>query len=305
MTDSNKSVELRSASRRILNAGLACNVALALAKTLAGIFGHSRALLADGINSTSDVVYYFAVKIFMEIAHKPADERHPYGHRQMESIAALTVGAFVITTAAALFWDSADDAFHFFLNERDNSPPKYFTLIIALSTILIKVYLYLFTKKGASKFKNPALMALAYDHRNDILSASAATLGIIFSIIGFGWFDPLAGAIVSILILKTGIKIIKESSDELMDTVPGEHLNETIKNISFGVDGIGSIEEVKAHRFGPYLVVNMVIGVDGGISVAAGDKIATNLEEKLISSIEGLSKVYVHFHPQEKITTLS
>ncbi len=287
----------RIESRRTVNLGLAWNIILAASKTMAGIFGHSRALLADGINSTSDVVYYFVVKIFMEIAHKPADERHPYGHRQMESIAALVVGAFVITTAAALFWDSADDAYHYFSGHVEKSIPRIFTLAIAGLTALSKTYLYLSTKKVAARISNPTLMALAYDHRNDILSASAAGIGIVFSIFGYGWFDPLAGAVVSILILRTGIKIVKESSDDLMDTVPGKALDDLISANAMGVPGVRSVEELKAHRFGPFIVANITIGVDGDLSVIEGDRIATRVEEKLVSSVDGMQKVYVHFHP--------
>src|SRR5450830_549023 len=97
-------IELKRTGGWIINVGLAANAALALLKTSIGILGHSDALLADGINSTSDVVYYIVVKIFMRLADKPADAEHPYGHRQLESVAALVVGAFVITTGIAIFW---------------------------------------------------------------------------------------------------------------------------------------------------------------------------------------------------------
>ena len=94
-----------------VNLGLAANVFLAVLKTSVGIVGHSPALLADGINSTSDVAYYLVVAVFMRLARKPADETHPYGHSQLESIASLVVGAFVITTAIAIFWDSVNNVF--------------------------------------------------------------------------------------------------------------------------------------------------------------------------------------------------
>lgn len=291
---------LRSESIKILNLGLACNVVLALSKTIVGIFGHSRALLADGINSISDVVYYLVVKVFMKLAHKPADECHPYGHRKMESIAALVIGTFIITTAMALFWDSASDAFHFFTNKDKRPTPSLLSLTIAIVTILTKIHLYFYTKRGASRFGNFALMALAYDHRNDIFSAMAVVLGIIFSIMGYAWVDPLAGTAVSALILKTGIKIIKDSSNELMDGVPGKLLNDAIRETITDIEGIKSIEEIKTHRIGPQLIANISIGVDGEISVTEGDKIATQLEDKLITSIKGLTMVYVHFHPEKK-----
>ena len=94
-----------------VNLGLLSNIFLALLKTGIGIIGHSSALLADGINSATDVTYYIAVKIFITKAQKPADENHPYGHSQMESIAALVVGSFVMATAIAIFWDSVNSVY--------------------------------------------------------------------------------------------------------------------------------------------------------------------------------------------------
>ena len=91
-------------TRVTVNLGLFSNILLSIVKTCVGILGHSAALLADGINSTSDVVYYIAVKIFMKQAQKPADVEHPYGHRQLESISAILVGAFILTTGIAIFW---------------------------------------------------------------------------------------------------------------------------------------------------------------------------------------------------------
>ena len=98
--------EQQARSLFAVNLGLAVNALLAILKTAIGIMGHSPALLADGINSTSDVAYYVVVRVFMEMARKPADREHPFGHSQLESIAALMVGAFVITTAVAIFWDA-------------------------------------------------------------------------------------------------------------------------------------------------------------------------------------------------------
>src|SRR5688572_16722387 len=91
-----------------INLGLGLNIILSIAKTTFGILTHSPALLAEGINSTSDVAYYVVAGIFMRLANKPADNEHPYGHRQLESIASLVVGAFVVATAIAVFWDSVD-----------------------------------------------------------------------------------------------------------------------------------------------------------------------------------------------------
>ena len=109
-----ESSERIAVSNRAVSFALAANILLALLKTAVGILGHSPALLADGINSTSDVVYNIVVSIFVRAAHKPADDEHPYGHTQFESVGALVVGAFIITPAVTIFWDSIDSLFDFF-----------------------------------------------------------------------------------------------------------------------------------------------------------------------------------------------
>ena len=113
-----------------VNLGLGANIFLAVIKTVIGVVGHSPALLADGVNSTSDVAYYVVVRVFMGLAHKPADDEHPYGHRQLESIAALVVGAFVITTAVAIFWDAASKVYDLFFGQSSFEGASLWALVI-------------------------------------------------------------------------------------------------------------------------------------------------------------------------------
>jgi cation diffusion facilitator family transporter len=139
-----------------------------------GIIGHSRALLADGINSTSDVAYYIVVKIFTKLAAKPADREHPYGHHQFESIAAVVVGAFVITTAIAIFWDSINAVYHLYTEGgEDGGRLRLFSMVTACGTIAVKTALFLMTRSAARTTGNTSLMALALDHRNDIFYSPA------------------------------------------------------------------------------------------------------------------------------------
>ena len=111
------------------------------------------------------------------------------------------------------------------------------------------------------------------------------------------WIDPVAGAVVALLVLKTGIGILRESSADLMDTVPGEALEKQIASITSAIPEVQQIENIEAHRFGPYLVVNVSVGVDGAMSVAEGDRVADRIEDELQSRVEFLRRVYVHYHP--------
>ncbi len=277
--------------------GLAANFFLAALKTTIGIFGHSPALLADGINSTSDVAYGIVVSVFMKLSGKPPDEDHPYGHNQMESIAAVVVGAFVITTAIAIFWDSVNGVYDLYVGNGSFTGAAMITLWVALFTVAVKILLTVWTLAIGRQTKNSAVLALGFDHRNDIFSALAATIGISFGRAGYPWVDPLAGAIVSLIILHTGIEILRESTSDLMDTLPGRNLANQITEFVKPIPGVREIEEIHAHRFGPYLVTNVTICVDGVLSVNEGDKIATQVENILMDNIEFMRKVHVHYHP--------
>jgi cation diffusion facilitator family transporter len=287
----------KSSVNRAINLGLGANILLALLKTVFGIFGHSNALLADGINSTSDVAYYIVVKICVVFAHKPPDHEHPYGHRQLESIAALTVGAFVITTAIALFWDALNKVYDVLSGGTDTSPVRIYALYVALLTVAAKIGLAWYTKKTAQVSGNTAILALARDHRNDIFSAAAAAVGIVITMLGWPIGDPLLGAVVALVVLSTGIQILREAAADLMDAVPSRELEREARLALKDVKGVKQVEEVQAHRFGPYLIIHITIGLDGTLTVAEGDRIATQVERQLFNSIDFVKRVYVHYHP--------
>jgi cation diffusion facilitator family transporter len=283
-----------------VNLGLGINIGLSALKTYIGIIGHSPALLAEGINSTSDVAYYVVASIFVRMANKPADDEHPYGHQQLESIAAVVVGSFIVTTAVAVFWDAVDKMWDLLTGVTTSQGASTAALWVALLTVGIKFFLTFFVRKLGKETNNPVVEAMAYDHRNDLFSAIAASVGIFLGQRGLPWVDPLAGAIVAILILRTGIYILRESSVELMDAVPSKELAGQISVLLREVPGAKQLHEVQAHRFGPHSVVNMTIGVDGNLSVSAGDEIASAVENLICREISNVSRVHVHYHPADK-----
>lgn len=277
--------------------GMGANVLLAILKASFGIIGCSPALLADGINSTSDVAYGVVVTVFLKLSGKPADHEHPYGHDQLESIAAVIVGAFVITTAIAIFWNTVNNVYELLTVTSDYGGASILALWVALFSIALKIGLTGWTYVIGKQTKNKAVIALAHDHRNDIFASLAAATGIFFGRMGFPWVDPLAGTVVSLIILHTGVEIIRSSSEDLMATLPGRQLAQDIRGLLQPLSGIEAVEEIHAHRFGPYLVVNLTIGVDGSLTVSQGDNIATEAEEALLANIEFMRRVYVHYHP--------
>jgi cation diffusion facilitator family transporter len=283
-----------------INLGLGINILLSAVKTLFGVLGHSPALLAEGINSISDVAYYVVAAIFMRLANKPADLEHPYGHRQLENIASLVVGAFVVATAVAVFWDAVDKIWDLVdgkITSLGSQPVAYW---VALATVGIKIFLFFYVRTLGRETANPVVNTLACEHRNDIFAASAASVGIVLGQRGLPWVDPLAGALVALLILRTGIFILRQSSVDLMEAVPSKDLALQIATLLRRVPGVQQLEELQAHRFGPHMIINLTIGIDGGLTVRMGDSIASKVEALLYESIPSLRRVHVHYHPAER-----
>ena len=284
---------------RSVNLGLISNVLLSVMKTVIGILGHSSALLADGINSTSDVVYYIAVKIFMYQAKKPADKEHPYGHRQLESVAAIVVGAFILTTAIAIFWDAINKIIAYFTSAESGSAVSSFALYATIATLLLKLFLYFYTKRSINSTA-PTIRALVNDHLNDIMATIAVIVGVVMGRLGYFWMDPAAGGIVAIYIAKTGIEIIIDSSHELMDSMPDDKFASQLRRLTMGVEGVRRIEELGVHRLGPYYNINMTIAVDGHLTIEEGHRISDAVEKVLMKEFEGsLRAVHIHYHPVE------
>lgn len=299
LSETNQAIggQRHNSSRIAVNLALVANIFLAIIKTTIGITGHSPALLADGVMSTSDVAYNLVVAIFVHLSNKPADREHPFGHSQFESIAALTIGAFILTTGIGIFWDAVNSVYDQISGQVILQPATLLAFWVAVLSIGMKIGLFWYTNRIGKRFNNPAVMALAYDHRNDIFSAAAALIGITLGRAGYAWIDPLAGALVALVVLRTGAQILRDSASDLMDTVPGEALeNQVIKTLNL-VPGICQVDDINAHRFGPYLVIYLTICVDGEISVRQGDKIAALAEEKLKENIQFLRMVHIHYHP--------
>jgi len=300
MGDKQRENSLQGVDRKkdalVITISLLANILLAGLKTSVGVLGHSPALLADGINSTSDVAYSIVVSIFVRLAYKPADDEHPYGHSQLESIGAVVIGSFVITTAIAIFWNSINTIYDLIKGIGIYQGASSAALWIALFTIITKIILTIYSQKIGKQTKNASILALAYDHRNDIYSAMAVMIGIIFGQWGFYWVDPFAGAIVSLVILRTGIEILRESTADLMDTVPGQTLRAEIEDLMTSNEKIDAIGEVHAHRYGPYLMINITVCINGNLKVVEGDKIATWVEQTIMESISSVRHVHVHYH---------
>lgn len=289
-------------TKRSVGLGLVSNIIFAILKTVIGIYGKSQALIADGINSTSDVAYYVAVSIFMKKSNKPADAEHPYGHRQLDNIAAIVIGAFIVTTGASIFWNSITTLYTIYKGDYESVQKFLFPMIIASVTVIAKVFLYLESKVTYKQTKNPTMKALMNDHINDFLASGAVLISLIFAYYnsGMAWIDPIASCLVAIFIFKTGFEILIDSSNDLMDAMPDKDFTTRIENILNKHKEVHGITHIGVHKYGPTFVLNLTIEVDSHLTVVEGDNICDELEVSLLQEFpDSLKKTNIHYHPRK------
>ena len=277
------------------------NLSLALFKGYIGYFSRSKAMMADAFHSGGDMLVNIIVLFGLRESYKPADDCHPYGHGKAETLAQNIVGIIIIATGGYLFLSSMRC-----LWEGVEQAPGSFALVAALISIVIKEILFRYMLALGKKVNSRAIIANAWDHRSDVLSSTAALLGIGGALLGaylgyplLYYLDPLAGAAVAVLIIRMGLGIAKESGRELMDGACSPDTLDEICSIALGVPRVKEIHQVRARSSGPCLLVDLEIGVDSGLTVEEGHNVAHDVEEKLLSTRDDIDYINVHVGPSE------
>ncbi|MFC1632089.1 cation diffusion facilitator family transporter [Candidatus Omnitrophota bacterium] len=275
-----------------IQVGILTNIALTVFKFLAGILGFSQAMVADALHSLSDIMTSIVAYAGVCIGEKPADKDHPYGHGNAETIAAILV-AVMILAIAVYAGNTALTA----LIQRNFTRPLSIALFAAIFSIIVKEALYRYTIKVGRISNSPAVIADAWHHRSDAYSSVAALIGIAGAKISFLYLDPLAGLVVSAMILKIGLSVIRANVGIIMDERPEEAFIDNVKQISVGVEGVRRVDDVRVHRRGPDYTIDIEIAVEGEITVAVGHKIAANVRSKLLKKMQNVYDVMVHVNP--------
>lgn len=270
------------------------NTSLAIVKGLAGFFGNSYALIADAIESTTDIFASFLVLFGIKYSNKPADENHPYGHGRAEPLITFLVVGFLITSATIIAYES----FH---NIRTpHELPKPFTLFILGGIILWKEISFQIVMKKSIETKSSSLKADAWHHRSDAITSVAAFIGISIALIfgkGYESADDWAALLASIFILYNCYKIFRPALGEIMDEHLYHDLESEIKTISNSVNGVICIEKCFIRKAGMKYHVDLHVMVDGTISVKEGHDISHNLKDTLREKLIELGHVLIHIEP--------
>lgn len=268
------------------------NVLLSAFKIIAGIFGHSSAMIADGIHTVSDVVTTVIVILGLSISSKEADSDHPYGHEKFESALAKLISILLFATGFYIGYGAIKN-----LISGEYSQPGFIALVAAAASILVKEGMYWYTLITARKIQSIGMEADAWHHRSDALSSIGTFLGILGARFGLSFLDPVAAIIVSIFVMKVGIDLYLKSMDELVDKSADAKTLEEIKFFTFSVEGVEEINDLKTRVFGNKIYVDLEISVDRNLSVEEGHYIAENVHNSIENNISNVKHCMVHVEP--------
>ncbi|CUU46776.1 cation diffusion facilitator family transporter [Clostridium beijerinckii] len=267
-------------------------ITLSLLKLGVGFFAQSKALLADGINNTTDIIASVAVLIGLKISRKPADDDHPYGHLRAETIASLIASLIMIAVGLDVLYNAIKSVIFF-----NPKAPDLVSAVVAIFCAAAIYIVYRYNMRIAVKIKSSGLMAAAKDNLSDAWVSIGTTIGIVASQFGFPWIDPLAAVVVSALILKTGWDIFREATHNLSDGFSREKLDGITKSIS-QVPGVKQIKNIRARVHGNNILLDLVVGVSSELSLVEGHSITEKIEDKLKKDLD-ITQVMVHVEPDK------
>lgn len=270
------------------------NASLAIIKGLAGVLGNSYALIADAIESTTDIFASVLVLFGIRYSYKPADENHPYGHGRAEPLITFLVVGFLITSATIIGYESI-------LNiQTPHELPKPWTLYILGAIIIWKEYSFRLVMKKSKETNSSSLKADAWHHRSDAVTSVAAFVGISLALYfgkGFESADDWAALFAALFILYNSYLIFRPALGEIMDEHLYDDLVEEIRSVSTKVEGVVDTEKCFIRKAGMKYHVDLHARVNGSISVKEGHDISHKLKDTLKIEIPELGHILIHIEP--------
>ncbi len=290
-----------AASRRIAITSLLIAAGLAATKITIGLRAHSTATVSDGIESAGDVLTSGLVLLGLVIAAKPPDAEHPYGHGRLETISAMVVGMVLAASGVLISFESLH------LNGSIQAPSAYAVWPL-LASIAIKSVMSAAKLRYARKIGSASLAADGWHDTTDIVSGCTALLGLGLTLMNpekFSAADHLAGSAVGVIVVLLGVRVVRDTMLQLMDTMPDPEAMDRIRMAGLGVPGVLGIEKCFARKTGLKWHVDLHLEVDPAMSVYESHEIATTVKEKIRSDIDWVADVLVHVEPHMLGTILS
>ena len=290
---------------RLSKAALVINVLLAGTKIAAGVLGNSYVLIADGIESSADVLASLVVWSGLRLSIEPADANHPYGHGKAESVASAIVSLSLIGAAIVIAVQSMHEI------RTPHGPPERFTLFVLVAVIAIKELLFRRVLRTGTSLDSAVLKADAWHHRSDAITSMAAFIGILIALVGgpgFETADDWAALVACGVIAWNGVRLLRGTLDEIMDAAVSPDIIREVRKLAASVDGVVAIERCRIRKSGLHLALDIHVVVNGDFTVRRGHAIAHEVEAKLRASQHRINDVTVHIEPdadQQSLATLS
>lgn len=291
-----------AAGTRAVSLGIGINAALAAVKIVVGVLGNSYALVADGIESTGDIVGSLVVWGGLRIASLPADDSHPYGHGKAESIAGVLAAVGLLVAAGLIAVQSVHEIRH------PHHAPAWYTLPVLVATIVIKIAIARRVSGVSRDLSSTALKVDAWHHLSDALTSAAVLVGIAVALYagpGYEAADDWAALLACTIMVFNGVQLIRAAMHEIMDATVPQHVIDAIRRAAGEVDGVEAIEKVRVRKSGVGLFMDIHVEVDGALTVAAGHTIAHRVKDRLLASGLRIEDVVVHIEPADSSASAS
>lgn len=285
-----------SIANRVSTVSIIINVVLSAIKFLAGIFAHSTALISDAVHSLSDVISTFAVIAGVNIGERDADKGHQYGHERIESVFGMLLSIILFATGTGI----GVSAFNSIIHGRylDAEMPGLLALFAALLSIVVKEWMYHYTVRAANKISSTALKADAWHHRSDALSSIGSFAGVMFARMGYPIFDPIAGFIICLFIVKAAEEIFRDSINQLIDKSVDEDTYNEICEVILAQEGVLTIDSLKTRLFGSKMYVDVEIGCNGEWTLFTAHEAAECVHLAIEENFPDVKHCMVHVNPK-------
>ena len=275
------------------------NVVLLVVKFAAGIFGHSAAMIADAVHSLTDFATDVVVLIFVHLGNKPADRDHDYGHGKYETLATAIIGTSLLAVGVLIFCSGAGKTWRVIQGEMLPSPGKV-ALVAAVASIVLKEWAYRFTVKVGKRCQSEAVVANAWHHRSDALSAVGTMIGVGGAILlGNRWtvLDPLASIVVSVFIVRAAWQLMMESMKELTEASLSDEDEAVITHIAASEPGVSEVHNLRTRRVGNRIAIEMHARMLGSTPLVEAHLHATAIEHRLKEHFGPDTLVSIHLEP--------
>lgn len=294
-----KLTEREKAIYQVTWAGSFVNFLLVIFKFIAGILGHSAAMIADAVHSLSDFATDIVVLIFTRISNKPQDKNHDYGHGKYETLATAIIGIVLFAVGASICWNGLQAIQTVWQGGRLPAPGML-AFAGAIISIVSKELIYRYTIHVGRKINSSAVIANAWHHRSDAFSSIGTAIGIGGAIVlGELWsvLDPMAAVVVSFFIMKVAVQLLKPCVDELTEKSLPDEIEKEICLIAENTPGVSAIHNLRTRRIGNHYAIEMHVRMDGHLTLYEAHAKASVIENKLKEKYGNETHVGIHVEP--------